>query len=125
MKKLLFAILMIINVSVYAEELIPPPEVSATADVVSTVLALGKGATEINPLGLVGSTVVKGAYFMFRDELTKQQQEQANKILTSAWTAAAVNNLIIFTGGLTVVALPIGVLVGAAIYIYNDTQDTK
>jgi hypothetical protein len=121
MKKLLLAILITISVSAGAEELIPPPEVSALADIGTTALALGRGATELNPLGFVGSTVAKGAYFVFRDDLTNQDRELADRVLTSAWTGAAVNNLIIFTGGLTAVALPIGALVGVALYVYNTS----
>jgi hypothetical protein len=105
------------------KQMTPPPAVAALADVGTTVLALGRGATELNPLGLVGSTIAKGAYFVLRDELTKQDKELADRVLTSAWSGAAVNNLIVFTGGITAVALPVGLLVGVALYLYNSDND--
>ena len=105
------------------KKLTPPPEVSALADIGTTALALGRGATELNPLGFVGSTVAKGAYFVIRDDLTKQDKELADRILTSAWSGAAVNNLIVFTGGVTAVALPVGLLVGVALYVYNSNDN--
>ena len=105
------------------EKLTPPPEVSALADIATTAIGLGRGATELNPLGFVGSTVAKGVYFVLRDDLTKQDREHADRILTSAWSGAAVNNLIVLTGGVTAVALPVGVLVGIALYLYNSDDD--
>ena len=113
--------------TLYAEEqskeLTPSPEVAATADVVSTIIALSQGATEMNPLGLVGSTIVKGAYFVFRDDLTKEHRELGNKVLTSAWTGAAVNNLFAAAGVIMPIALPIGVVVGIGIYLYNSAPE--
>lgn len=120
-------VLCFVSLPVLAEEepkkLIPPPEISALADVGTTALALGRGATELNPLGFVGSTIAKGVYFVIRDELPTQDKELADRILTSAWSGAAVNNLIIFTGGVTAVALPVGVLVGIGVYLYNSDDD--
>ena len=105
------------------KKLTPPPEASALADIVTTALGLSQGATELNPMGFVGSTVAKGAYFVFRDDLTKQDRELADRVLTSAWSGAVVNNLIVLTGGVTAVALPVGVLVGIALYLYNSDDN--
>jgi hypothetical protein len=105
------------------KQITPPPAVAAAADVGTTILALGRGATELNPLGLVGSTVAKGVYFIVRDELPEHDKNFFNRVVTSVWSGAAVNNLIVFTGGITAVALPVGLLVGVALYIYNSDDD--
>jgi hypothetical protein len=70
-------------------------EASAIADESTTILALSRGGHELNPLGFWASTGVKGYYlFVVRPGLNDIQREQVDRVTSSLWSGAAVNNLV-------------------------------
>jgi hypothetical protein len=96
----------------------PSAEQAALADVGTTAYALSHGGVELNPLGYIGTTLVKGLYFIKRDSLSAEQRAQADRIVTSVWMGAAANNLVQIL--LAPIALPItiGIGIGVGLSIY-------
>lgn len=96
----------------------PTSAQAAVADIGTTAYALSHGATELNPLGFVGTTALKGYYFIHRESLSKEERTRLDRITASVWGGAAVNNILQIM--LTPIALPItigiGIIAGVMIY---------
>lgn len=94
---------------------------AAGADVVSTAIAISQpNIVESNPVGYLGSTVVKGAIYYY----AKNNPEEAQAIYhigTSAFTGAAVNNILLAVGAASGVSVLAGILTG--FFIYNEGDD--
>lgn len=95
----------------------PSPETSAIADIATTAVALSKGYTELNPLGFAGSTLFKGVYLYKRDSLSPEERATTDRIASSLWLGAAVNNLAVLAG----VVMPFNLFIGSivALSVYN------
>jgi hypothetical protein len=92
----------------------PTVEQAAGADIATTAYGLAHGATEMNPLGFAGTTVLKGLVLLNKEQFTDEQLHLA----TSVWSGAAVNNLVqIIWAPVFVYSLGLGII--TAIYLYN------
>lgn len=96
----------------------PSPEQAALADVGTTAYAISHGGVELNPMGFVGTTLIKGIYFIKRDSLSEEQRAQTDRLVASVWMGAAASNLLQIL--LAPIALPItiGVGIGVGLSIY-------
>ena len=86
---------------------------AAGADAATTAIGIAHGATELNPLGAVGATLVKLPLLAYAD---KQPEPLRTTIFTTAasfWGGAAVAN---------VAGLPLGVVAGAAWWVSTAEQ---
>jgi len=120
--KLISAILVVtaIGLSGCASLNIPRPsaENAAVLDVVTTGMGLSSGASELNPLGFTGTTLVKLYYFsVVRPEYSLQERAEMDRWLSSLFTGAAVNNLVqIFFSHNLLVSAGLGLVVGWSAY---------
>jgi hypothetical protein len=94
----------------------PSPEAAALVDIGTTAVALSRGATELNPLGLVGSSLLKGVYLYNQDKIPPQDREFADKLSSSLWIGAAANNIAVMLGIVSPFHFAIGIVVGIIIY---------
>lgn len=73
----------------------PSVEAAALADITTTALVIQAGGHELNPLGFLGTTALKGLYIaVVRPELDSSTQSRSDRWASSIWTAAAANNLV-------------------------------
>lgn len=92
-------------------------EDAAMFDTTTTVIALAKGGTELNPLGLVGVTAAKGFALQYKDSLPPDQRERMERTATSLWTGAGVHNVVqMLVGPPLLWSFGIGTLVGIILY---------
>jgi hypothetical protein len=96
----------------------PSAENAAVLDVVTTGMGLSSGASELNPLGFTGTTLVKLYYFsVVRPEYSLQERAEMDRWLSSLFTGAAVNNLVqIFFSHNLLVSAGLGLVVGWSAY---------
>ena len=116
MQQLIVAWLILLISCAHAECPKPSLTESALMDTVSTVVALSQGATELNPLGLVGSTVIKAIVVDNEDKLSPSQKANASAV----WTGASANNLMAAAGFGFFPAILTGIMVGIIIKINNN-----
>lgn len=62
-------------------------------DIVTTKIGLNNGVIELNPLGLFGSTVVKGALLYYIESDDYEVNEKEIKFINNLYTAAGLSNL--------------------------------
>jgi hypothetical protein len=94
------------------------PYIAGVADVVTTEIGVAHGLVEMNPIGPLGAYMFKGLYlFVLRPDLTEQERVENDRIATSLWWGAAVNNFIsLVAPGM---ALSAGLISGFSIYQYQ------
>ena len=86
-------------------------------DTTTTVIALSQGATELNPLGLVGTTAGKAIALHYKDTLPPDERKKVERMATSLWTGAGVNNVVqMLVGPPLIWSVGVGILVGFMLY---------
>jgi hypothetical protein len=98
-----------------------PLESAALADTVTTELALQHpGVYEMNPMGPLGAAAAKLILIkIIKPKLTEDSQQFLTQWGTAVWTAAAVNNLMIY---LVHTATPVGTVLAVISGIYTYTE---
>jgi hypothetical protein len=95
----------------------PTVEQAALADIGTTAYLLNHGGIELNPLGFAGTTALKGLFFYYKDDMTPATRKESERIATSIWTGAAVNNLLqILWAPPLFWSIGLGVVVGIELY---------
>jgi hypothetical protein len=123
---LLFGFILLFTVEIVSAKCLKPtPLEAATADVLTTAVALSRGATELNPLGFAGSTVAKGVLLITNEYLNEADKKILENAASSLWGGAAVNNLLVIFGVATMIALPVGVLSMIIIANMDDCKMVK
>jgi hypothetical protein len=90
---------------------------ASAADVATTSLVIGSGAgIEANPVGFLGSTVVKAGIYLYAKDLPEHEQKQLYKAGSSLFSGAAVNNLLVLLGASTGLSILSGLLSSLAIF---------
>lgn len=98
---------------------VPTVEQAAVLDIGTTVVGLAAGGTELNPLGVLGVSILKAVYISGLFGRT----EESDRTATSLWTGAAANNI---TGVVTfnpLLSLAVGVTVGYYIYTFKKPAE--
>ena len=95
---------------------------AAAADTASTAVSLAKGLVELNPLGLVGTMVMKVATITYINKLPEEDRAQPYSAVSSFWGGATANNLCWLTG-----AGPLCFVLGIAtgIYLWNNGEEER
>jgi hypothetical protein len=86
-------------------------EKAAALDVVTTIIALSEGHRELNPLGLVGSTIVKIIVMPKINSIEDEtKRKDAQNFASSIWTGAAVNNIAVILGMPPIISISVGIM---------------
>ena len=96
---------------------------AAIFDTSTTVVGLSNfaNATELNPAGFIGSTILRALIVANEDKL-----DQETKVTGSAmWTGAGVHNLVHLLGAGFVPSLAVGIITGLWIKFNNDCKKGK
>lgn len=122
MKKILGILLCLLSVNCFADEkeITPTPLQAAIVDTATTIVALNNGFQEINPLGF--PVVTAGKFFVvlyLNDKFEGEFKYEAEKIESSAWTGASVNNLLLVIGATPFIAIGSGLMTAIAIWNNN------
>jgi hypothetical protein len=89
----------------------PTMEKAAALDVVTTIIALSEGHRELNPLGLVGSTIVKIIVMPKINSIEDEtKRKDAQNFASSIWTGAAVNNIAVILGMPPIISISVGIM---------------
>jgi hypothetical protein len=117
MKFLVMIMFMFMSITSGVRAECPQPTMTEAAllDVVSTVAALGQGAQELNPLGLAGTTAIKGIMIAKQDSITPDQQATA----AALWTGAGANNIMLTLGAAVYPAVLVGLITGLVVKFNN------
>jgi hypothetical protein len=93
-------------------------ETAAVADVATTYYGLQHGARELNPLGFVGTTLVKLYYFsVLRPGYDPETRLEADRWIGAGLTMAAVNNILQLAWAPTIfTSLSVGMFFGYEVY---------
>jgi hypothetical protein len=87
------------------------------ADTATTIIGVhGFGLIETNPLGVVGSTVLKAVALAYTEDWPKEKQQEFGNKAGAVWSGAAINNVMVILGVLNPVAIIIGVISGIVFY---------
>ena len=87
------------------------------ADTATTIVGVyGFGLVETNPLGVVGSTVLKAVALAYTEDLPKEKQQEFSNKAGAFWSGAAVNNVMVILGAATPISIIIGVISGIVFY---------
>ena len=117
MIKYLLVLLLWFGTAANAICLKPTAKDGMIADTATTIVGVyGFGLVETNPLGVVGSTVLKAVALAYTEDLPKEKQQEFNNKAGAVWSAAAVNNVMVILGAATPVAIIIGVISGIVFY---------
>jgi len=116
-KYLVVLMLMMTSTASWGLCLKPTAKDGMIADTATTIVGVhGFGLVETNPLGLVGSTVLKAVALAYAEDLPKEKQQEFDNKAGAVWSAAAVNNVMVILGAATPVAIIIGVISGIVFY---------
>jgi hypothetical protein len=116
-KYLVILMLMMASTASWGLCLKPTAKDGMIADTATTIVGVhGFGLVETNPLGLVGSTVLKAVALAYAEDLPKEKQQDFNNKAGAVWSAAAVNNVMVILGVSNPVAIIIGVISGIVFY---------
>jgi hypothetical protein len=93
---------------------IPTVEEATVFDATTTAVGLSRGATELNPIGPVGTVLFKLLYI---NGMFGPRTEHSDRAASAAWTGAAANNItqLLIPGNL-LFSLTVGGIVGYYIY---------
>lgn len=104
-------------------------QIAAVGDSVSTYLALSAGGVELNPIvntSPIGLVALAGAKLLVLDYVDKNyvddERVQIHNSLSSVFTFASVNNLLIALSATGPVAIVGGVIAGVISYNYYDNK---
>lgn len=87
------------------------------ADTATTIVGVhGFGLSETNPLGVVGSTVLKAVALAYTEDWPKEKQQEFSNKAGAFWSGAAVNNVMVILGAATPISIIIGVISGIVFY---------
>lgn len=93
------------------------------ADLGSTVVGLSAGAAELNPLGLVGSTLLKPVAYAYAESLPETERASAHSVIGGLWTGAAASNLcVLFIAN--PVCFAVGVVTGYKVWESHADERT-
>jgi hypothetical protein len=95
---------------------------TAAADTASTAAGLASGLTELNPLGLVGTVVMKVATIAYINQLPEEDRAHPYGLVSSFWGGAAANNLCWLTGA-GPLCLVLGIVTGR--YLWNNGEEDR
>ena len=116
-KYLVMLMLMMASMASWGVCLKPTAKDGMIADTATTIVGVhGFGLIETNPLGFVGSTVLKAVALAYAEDLPKEKQQEFDNKAGAVWSAAAVNNVMVILGAATPVAIIIGVISGIVFY---------
>jgi hypothetical protein len=116
-KYLVVLMLMMASTASWGLCLKPTAKDGMIADTATTIVGVhGFGLVETNPLGLVGSTVLKAVALAYAEDLPKEKQQEFGNKAGAVWGATAVNNVMVILGAATPVAIIIGVISGIVFY---------
>ncbi|MES2979265.1 MAG: hypothetical protein V4731_12645 [Pseudomonadota bacterium] len=95
---------------------------AVAADAATTALALSAGLTELNPLGAIGSIIVKAGTMAIIKDMPETQRPAQYNMVSALWSGAAASNLCWLTG-----AGPACFLVGyiRSHYVWNAGADER
>lgn len=126
--KLISIILAVVLLSACTTTYEPVPDrllLTAGADTVTTHIGLANGAHEMNPLGPSGAFVAKLVYiFGLRNYVNESDRETADRMVSSMWLGAAVNNLLVVVFPAAGLA-PAAVGIGAGYWLYRRSADQQ
>ena len=116
-KYLVILMLMMASTASWGLCLKPTAKDGMIADTATTIVGVhGFGLIETNPLGVIGSTVLKAVTLAYAEDLPKEKQQEFDNKAGAVWSAAAVNNVMVILGAATPVAIIIGVISGIVFY---------
>jgi hypothetical protein len=110
--------------SISVDSTIRDPYIAGLADVITTEVALSHGLVEMNPIGAVGAYTFKGIYlFVLRPDLTVIERVKSDRMATSLWWAAAINNAVqLVVPGAALFGFGVGIISGIGIYQYQSSE---
>ena len=89
----------------------------AIADTASTVIAINFfDLKEMNPIGVIGSTVMKVVALNSAEDLTEEKKELFNNAAGSFWMGAAINNVFGIVGATFPISLLAGIISSMIFY---------
>jgi len=116
-KYLVILMLMMASTASWGLCLKPTAKDGMIADTATTIVGVhGFGLIETNPLGVIGSTVLKAVTLAYAEDLPKEKQQEFDNKAGAVWGAAAVNNVMVILGAATPVSIIIGVISGIVFY---------
>jgi len=116
-KYLVILMLMMASTASWGLCLKPTAKDGMIADTATTIVGVhGFGLIETNPLGVIGSTVLKAVTLAYAEDLPKEKQQEFDNKAGAVWSAAAVNNVMVILGAATPVSIIIGVISGIVFY---------
>ena len=115
MKFLVMIVFIMVASGVGAQCPRPTMTEAAFLDTVSTVAALSQGAQELNPLGLAGTTAIKGIMLAKQDSITPDQQAT----VAALWTGVGANNIMLTLGAAVYPAVLAGLIAGLVVKFNN------
>jgi hypothetical protein len=87
------------------------------ADTATTIIGVhGFGLIETNPLGVVGSTVLKAVALAYTEDFPKEKQQEFSNKAGAFWSGAAINNVMVILGASTPISIIVGVISGVVFY---------
>lgn len=101
----------------------PAAQDAAIVDTATTALALHTvpGAMEANPMGFPASIIGKIAILAYMETMTPEERAPVEALASSAWTGAAVNNLLIIAGASTI-AMPMGIFTFLVLWLEDENE---
>ena len=116
-KYLVMLMLMMASMASWGVCINPTAKDGMIADTATTIVGVyGFGLVESNPLGVVGSTVLKAVALAYTEDLPKEKQQKFDNKAGAVWSAAAVNNVMAILGASTPISIIIGVISGIVFY---------
>lgn len=102
--------------SSFAAEACPRPSLkeAAAIDIASTLAVISQGGRELNPLGVVGATLVKSGVIYNEEKI----DPSVKTLISSVWTGAGIHNVMILFGSAVYPAILVGISV--AVFINNN-----
>jgi hypothetical protein len=98
---------------------------AAILDTVSTKIAINNGFIESNPVGFPVATALKVTILHYTNNLEESPKKQfIEKLGSSAWTGASVNNILLVLGFSNGFSLMSGFVTGILLYLnFKDTSE--
>jgi len=116
-KYLVILMLMMASTASWGLCLKPTAKDGMIADTATTIVGVhGFGLIETNPLGVIGSTVLKAVTLAYAEDLPKEKQQEFSNKAGAFWSGAAVNNVMVILGAATPISIIIGVISGIVFY---------
>lgn len=124
MFKIIALCLLFLCTNLHASCLRPSVITAGALDTASTVMALNAGAFETNPFGFNFTIIAKITYVVItRNYLTEEQYKDSDRIASSIWTGAAINNIMIVIGASNPISIAVGLVAG--IWLMQEKCESK